>query len=254
MGCSHASSSGYDGVIGLQEGTGLFALPSPPRARTTVIGNGLLPGRFWPIDAQCRGPRTRPARRSGLRRRAGHSLAGRLAREKRVLALLEALRPLLGGRGAVQGSLRRRRSTRGRGWLPQPRGSRPQPPGAAGRTGSLGTGMAEIYGDQPRVRDRLAQRDSSDDPDRSPHRGRPARRSRGAMPSFVDLVRDGYNGFLTDTDAEIAPRAGPRSCKTSQPGEAFATHARAHSAQFTVEVHVDRLERLYGQVIDHHRA
>ena len=70
--------------------------------------------------------------------------------------------------------------------------------------------------------------------------------------SFRDLVRDGFNGFLVDTDAEIAGKlAAILHDETTR--RAFAANALSLSAQFTVEAHVDRLETLYRQVIDNRR-
>ncbi len=71
--------------------------------------------------------------------------------------------------------------------------------------------------------------------------------------SFSDLVRQGFNGYLADTDAEVADRLS-EILQDEASRRAFASNARELSAQFKIEAHVDRLEGLYRQVIDHHRA
>ena len=175
--------------------------------------------------------------------------AGRLAQEKRVLALLDALRPLLQANehckvllaGAGPAATQLAAAARAWGLDRQVLLAGPFPWELMPQIYTLAqvfatASLSEIH--PMTVIEALMC-------------GLPIVARRDA--SFVDLVRSGYNGFLADSDAEIAPRVAALLQDAALRHD-FAEHARALSAQFTVEAHVDRLEKLYRQVIDHHRA
>jgi len=215
----------------------------------TVIGNGASADRFDP-DRVTTADRQAMAAALGLDPADRVILyAGRLAEEKRVLALLGTLRPLLqadercklllAGAGPAAAQLAAAARVWGlsrqvllAGPLPWERMPQVYTLAHVFATASLSeihpmTLIEALMCGLPIV----VRRDAS----------------------FVDLVRNGYNGFLADSDEEIGPRVAA-ILQDAALHRGFAAQARALSAQFTVEAHVDRLERLYRQVIDVHRA
>jgi len=220
-----------------------------PALPTVVIGNGASAERFDP-------DRITVADGRGMAADLGLDpadqvilYAGRLGEEKRVLALLEGLRPLLEANecckvllaGAGPAATHLAAAARAWGLSRQVVLAGPLPWERMGQVYAISqvlatASLSEIH--PMTLIEALMV-------------GLPIVARRDA--SFVDLVRNGYNGFLADSDEEIGPRVAA-ILQDAALHRGFAAQARALSAQFTVEAHVDRLERLYRQVIDVHRA
>ena len=239
----------YDTAVCPSEKGRAYLASVVPALPTVVIGNGASAERF-DEDRITAADRKEMAAALGLDPADPVILyAGRLGEEKRVLALLEALRPVLqaherskvlfAGAGPARAELAAAARARGlsrqvllAGPLPWERMVEVYAISQVFATASLSeihpmTVIEAVMCGLPIV----ARRDAS----------------------FVDLVQNGYNGFLADSDAEIAPKVAA-ILQDAALRHDFAANARALSAQFTVEAHVDRLEKLYRQVIDHHRA
>ena len=234
-----------DAVICPSEKGRAYVASCLPASRTVVIGNGVSQKRFNPERVtQADRDRTRAA--LGIEPDDRVILyVGRLAQEKRVLGLLAALRPLLAadascravfvGAGPARDDL-----------------------AAAARAAGLGrqvllTGpvpwerMVELYAIAHVFTTASLSEVHPMTLIEAAMCGLPIVARRDV--SFVGLVKDGYNGFLVDSDRAIAGMlADILHDETTR--RAFASNARSLSAQFTVESHVDRLEELYRQVID----
>lgn len=240
--------NGYDVVVCPSTKGRDYVSSVLPAIRSAVIPNGVAAERFDP-------QRVSEADRDRVRAGLGIGPAdrvilyvGRLAQEKRVLPLLTALAPLLRadpqcravfvGAGPARDAL-----------------------AAAARAAGLGsqvlfTGpvaweqMAEIYA----MAHVFATASLSEVHPMTLIEavlcGLPVVARRDI--SFADTVKEGYNGFLADSDCEIADKVS-EILQDEAKQRVFACNARALSGQFTVEAHVDRLEALYRQVIIHHQ-
>ncbi len=67
--------------------------------------------------------------------------------------------------------------------------------------------------------------------------------------SYADLIREGVNGYMADTDRELAARieellADPKKHKK------FSEASLKHSQMFTADNHAKRMEKLYKKVIE----
>ncbi len=224
-----------------------FVTSVAPGLRAAVISNGVAAERF---DSE----RITLADRVRARAALGIGPAervilyvGRLAPEKRTLALFAALRPLLAaqpdcraafvGAGPARDELAAaarlaglERQTQLTGPIPWER-------------------MPEIYA----LADVFATASLSEI-----HPMTLIEAALGGLPvvarrdaGLCDLVIDGFNGFLVDSDAEIAGRLATVLDDAST-RRVFGENARALAQRFTVEAHVDRLETLYRQVIHHY--
>lgn len=69
--------------------------------------------------------------------------------------------------------------------------------------------------------------------------------------SYTELIEDGYNGYLTDSDEQLAGRVA-RILEDDAALQTFSQHGRIISARFTAESHVKKCEALYRQVIERH--
>ena len=237
--------AGHDAVICPSEKGRAYVASCLPALRTAVIGNGVSGERF---DVERVTQVARDRVRAALGIDPAHRVilcVGRLAQEKRVLALFEALRPLLHahadccaafvGSGPARGALHA--ATQRAGLDRQVLLTGPVAWERMVEIYSIAhvfvtVSLSEIH---PMTLIEAAMC------------GLPIVARRDI--SFCDLVREGFNGFLVDTDAEIAGKlAAILDNDTTQ--RTFAGNARSLSAQFTIELHVDRLEALYRQVID----
>ena len=239
----------YDLAICPSEKGRAYLTACAPALPVAVIGNGASAERFDP-DRVTAADRQAMAAALGLDPADQVILyAGRLAQEKRVLALLEALRPLLqanqrckvlltgAGPSATQlAAAARAWGLRGQVLLAGPLPWTRMPQVYAIATVFATASLSEIH-PMTAIEALMA--------------GLPIVARRDI--SFAGLVQNGYNGFLADGDEEIAPRVAA-ILQDAALRRDFAAHARALSAQFTVEAHVDQLERLYRQVIENHRA
>lgn len=70
-------------------------------------------------------------------------------------------------------------------------------------------------------------------------------------PGCTDLVLDGVNGFLVDSDADVAGRLAA-ILHDDALRQFLAENAKALAPRLTIEAHVDRLETLYRTVARHH--
>ena len=238
--------TGYDAVVCPSEKGRAYVASCLPALHTAVIGNGVSQERFNP-------ERVTQADRDRARAALGIEPAdrvilfvGRLAQEKRVLALLAALQPLLAadagcrvvfvGAGPARDELVAAARAAGldrqvllTGPVPWERIVELYAIAHAFATASL----SEVH---PMTLIEAAMC------------GLPIVARRDI--SFVGLVRDGYNGFLVDSDRAIAGKlAAILQDETKQ--RALALNALTLSGQFTIEAHVDQLEALYRQVITH---
>jgi 1,2-diacylglycerol 3-alpha-glucosyltransferase len=68
--------------------------------------------------------------------------------------------------------------------------------------------------------------------------------------SFVDLVKDGYNGYLVDSDRQIAERLSSILSDENKLLK-FSRNGLTLSEQFDAKTQVQRLESLYRQVVAH---
>ncbi|MGE5603673.1 MAG: glycosyltransferase [Nitrososphaerales archaeon] len=218
-----------------------------PGAATTIIPNGVLPEHFCPTS-RLRAARAEGRAALGIGAEAPVVLyAGRLAPEKRVVALLQALCPILAADPTVAAVF--------------------VGPGPQGRTlASFGNAMG--VGDQillvgPAAWEEMPRFYALADvfATASLSEVHPMTLIEAAAcglpavarddPGMCDLVLDGYNGFLVDSDASITARlatllydAGTR--------RAFGRNAACLAARLTVGAHVDRLEALYRRAIEIH--
>ncbi|MBU0495820.1 MAG: glycosyltransferase [Chloroflexi bacterium] len=215
-----------------------------PHARTVIIGNGVCPTRFRP-DLLTDAEKAQARHTLGLSPSDKVILfVGRLAPEKRVVELLRALTPLLQTHPHVKamfvgGGPSQNRMIRAAG-------------GNDLRDQVLFPGYVE-WEQMPRVYAMAGVFVTASLSEVHPITvieaamcGRPivARRD----DSYLDLVRDGYNGYLVDADSQIAARVWEILNDEAQ-WRAFSRNALALSAGFSVEVHVDRVESLYEQVL-----
>jgi len=69
--------------------------------------------------------------------------------------------------------------------------------------------------------------------------------------SFVDLIRDGVNGYLVDTDEELGTRVAELLDDKTKLAQ-FAKAAGAIAKTFSAENHVSRMERLYQKVMQYY--
>jgi 1,2-diacylglycerol 3-alpha-glucosyltransferase len=214
-----------------------------PHIHTTVIGNGVSKSRF------CPGPLTREEK-DGKRKRYGIRSSdrviiyvGRMAKEKRVEQLLDALTPLLRqhpqykalfvGRGPAYERLSQAAKRRGlfeqvifTGYVEWEQMHKLYSIADVFVTASL----SEVH---PMT---LIEASLS---------GLPiiARRDDG----YVNLVRDDYNGYLTDTDQELAERLSEILSNESRLME-FSRNGLTLSDESNAETHVQKIEALYQQV------
>ena len=66
--------------------------------------------------------------------------------------------------------------------------------------------------------------------------------------SYSDLVQDDYNGYLVDSDQELAERLSDLLSDEARLPE-FSRNGLTLSDQFNSETHVERIESLYQQVL-----
>jgi 1,2-diacylglycerol 3-alpha-glucosyltransferase len=234
-----------DAVICPSEKGRAYVASCIPASRTVVIGNGVSQERFNPEQAT-QADRDRARAALGIEPEDRVILyVGRLAQEKRVLALLAALRPLLAadagcrvvfvGTGPARDELAA--AMRAAGLDRQALLTGPVP----------WERMVELYA----IAHVFATASLSE-----VHPMTLIEATMCGLPivarrdvSFVGLVRDGYNGFLVDSDRAIAGKlAEILQDETKQ--RSFAHNALTLSGQFTIEAHVDKLEALYRQVIN----
>jgi len=238
--------AGYDAVVCPSEKGRAYVASCVPAMRTTVIANGVSQERFNP-ERVTQADRDRARAALGIEPEDRIILyVGRLAQEKRVLALLAALQPLLAA------DARSRVVFVGAG--PARDGLAAVARAAGHDRQVLLTGpvpwerMVELYA----IAHAIATASLSEI-----HPMTLIEASMCGLPivarrdvSFVGLVRDGYNGFLVDSDCAIAGKlAEILQDETKQ--RSFAHNALTLSGQFTIEAHVDKLEALYRQVITH---
>jgi 1,2-diacylglycerol 3-alpha-glucosyltransferase len=215
-----------------------------PGICTAVIGNGAS-GKRFSLEGITDADRNRARTTFGIETSDRVILyVGRLAQEKRVLALFEALRPLLyahnGCRAVFVGSGPAREALE---MAVHEAGLEQQ---------VLFTGlinwerMPELYA----IAHAFATASLSE-----VHPMTLIEAVMCGLPivarqdvSFVDLVKDGYNGFLVDSDRGIAGKLWEILQDETKQG-AFAHNARTLSGHFTIEAHVDKLEALYRQVL-----
>jgi 1,2-diacylglycerol 3-alpha-glucosyltransferase len=216
-----------------------------PGVPSEVVPNGIASGRFC---AACADPTTRATGRRALGIEAGAGVvlyAGRLAPEKRVVELLQAVRPLLvadpsarlifvgaGSQAALLAKLAGGLEVGGQvvltGGVPWQDMPRVYALADVFATASL----SEIH---PMT---LIEAVSS---------GLPvvARRD----PGIDGLILDGWNGFLVDSDADITVRLA--ALLDDEPTrQRFSQHAAAVAAGLSIGAHVDCLEALYRRTIE----
>ncbi len=210
---------------------------------TVVVGNGVRKGRFRPDLSDREKARTR----QGLGVRAGDWVlmyVGRIGPEKRVSQLLAALRPLLHGSSRYKlvlvgggPSLRRLKK-----WVREN--------GLAEQvifTGPVAwERMPRLYA----VAQVLVTASLSE-----VHPLTLIEAAMCGLPSVVrrddayaDLVKDGYNGYQVDTDAEI-PRRVADILEDEAERRRLARNALALSEPFSAQTHLDRLESLYRRLL-----
>ncbi len=220
-----------------------------PAARTAVIPNGVAAARFdlGRFSEADRG-RARAALGIGPAERV-ILYAGRLAAEKRVLALFAALRPLLAAHPDCRAVFV------GAGPARDKIAAAARVAGLARQTFLTGPipweRMTEIYA----IADVFVTASLSEIHPMTVIEaalcGLPvvARRDAG----LAGLVFDGSNGFLVDSDVELAGRLAA-ILDDAAARRMFGENARALAQRFTVEAHVDRLEALYQQIIHHRKG
>jgi 1,2-diacylglycerol 3-alpha-glucosyltransferase len=71
--------------------------------------------------------------------------------------------------------------------------------------------------------------------------------------AYAGLVRDDYNGYLVDSDQQIADRAA-EILDDEAKRLRLARNGLLLSEEFTAERHVERLETLYQQVLGYSSA
>lgn len=238
--------AGYDGLICPSAKMQTYVAAFMPSLRAVVIGNGVLRESFDP-ERLTEADRARTRTALGLDPCDRVILyVGRIAPEKRVMVLFDALRPLLAGcerykalfvgSGPAQEELAKAVHRAG-----------------LGRQARL-TGLVswERMGELYAIAHAFATASLSE-----VHPMTLIEAATCGLPivarrddAFTDLVKDGYNGFLVDSDHAIAEKLSELLRDETQQ-RAFTRNARTLSDQFTIEAHVDKLEALYRQVITH---
>lgn len=237
---------GYDTLVCPSEKMRIYLARFLPGSRATLIGNGVSRERFAPAHAE---------ETMGVRRALGIGPAekvilyvGRLAQEKRVLELLQAVAPLL----------RREHSYR---ILFVGAGPARDRLAAAVRQADLESQVL-LMGpvEWERISDVYALADAFVTASLSEIHpmtliealacGLPIVARRDL--ALAGLVQDGYNGFLVGDDAAIALRLSDILGDDGK-RQTLADNARAFSARHTVQKHADQLEALYRQLIDRRR-
>jgi 1,2-diacylglycerol 3-alpha-glucosyltransferase len=215
-----------------------------PASKTVVLGNGVSRARFSP-------QRLTPAERAKLRHTLGLEASdklmlcvGRLAQEKRVLELLEALAPLLRqhleykiifvGGGPLDGQMRALAHSRNvaqqiilTGYIPWEK-------------------MRNIYA----LADLFVTASLSEVHPmtliEATMCGLPIVARRDA--SYADLVQEGYNGHLAATDLQLTELVAGLFQDDAK-RYAFSHHALIRAEEFTSDKHVERCEALYQEVL-----
>ena len=165
--------TGYDVVVCPSEKGRAYVASCVPEMPTAVIGNGVSREGFN-LERVTEDDRDRARAALGIDPAERVVLfVGRLAQEKRVLALLAALQPLLAADAGCRAVFVGTGPCAGRPGGRSTRG-RPRPAGAAHGSGRLGADGRDLR-DRPRVRHRLTQRGAPDDAHRGGH-VRPAHR------------------------------------------------------------------------------
>jgi len=215
-----------------------------PGVRTVVVGNAADGDRFGPgrLSGQ-----EREQVRSGLGLGLSDRVilyAGRLGREKRVVELLYALAPLLSGDARCKALFA---------------GGGPLREALLGAAKRLGVERQVIlagpvpWEDMPAVyaaADLFVTASLSENHPMTCLEamacGLPivARRDEGT----AGLVQDGATGYLAGSDPEIAERAR-NLLEDEAKRRAFAENAAAWAGMFSVEMHVDRIEGVYREVV-----
>jgi glycosyltransferase involved in cell wall biosynthesis len=66
--------------------------------------------------------------------------------------------------------------------------------------------------------------------------------------SYVDLIQDGYNGYLVDSDRQIAERLSEILSDETKLLQ-FSENSVIVSDRFNAETHVEKIESLYQQIL-----
>ena len=215
-----------------------------PQIQTAVIGNGVCKSRF------CPNPLTSEEKERKRKAFGIHSsdkviiYVGRMAKEKRARQLLDALTPLLQehprykallvGSGPAFGYMVNATKIRGLS-------------GQVIFTGYVDWAqMHELYS----IADIFVTASLSE-----VHPMTLIEASMCGLPivarrddSYAGLVQDDYNGYLVESDQELAERLSGILCDEVRLTE-FSGNGQALSAQFNSETHVERIESLYQQVL-----
>lgn len=235
--------AGYDALVCPSTKARDYVRSFAPHIRTVVIENGISPARL--------GPSLTGVERSQVRKALGIRptdkvilYAGRIGREKRVLELLDALTPLLRNHPHFRALLvgcgpsfkRVRKAVRERTLG-----------GQVILTGTVAWAeMHKLYS----VADVFVTASLSEVHPMSLIEasmcGLPivARRDDG----YAGLVQDGRNGYLVDSDRDIAARV-LEILSDEATRRRFSREGLALSTRFTAEAHATRLESLYQQVL-----
>lgn len=215
-----------------------------PASKTVVIGNGVSNIRFSP-------QRLSADERANLRRSLGLEASdkvllfvGRLAQEKRVLELLDALAPLLQQHSDYKAMFV------GGGPLDKQMHILAYNHAIAGQVCLTGyipwEEMNKIYA----LADLFVTASHSEVHPmtliEAEMCGLPIIARRDA--SYADLVQDGYNGCLTDTDAQLAEQVAAL-LRDKAKRQAFSQHALFAAKELTSEKYAERCEALYQKVI-----
>ncbi len=235
---------GCDRVICPSEKGRAYVAACAPELPTVVIGNGVSQ-EWFRLDWVTQENRDRACAGLGIDSTDRVILyVGRLAQEKRVLALFDALRPLLCADAGCRALFV---------------GAGPERDALADAARAAGLNqqmllpgvvdwerMVEIYA----ISDAFVTASLSEI-----HPMTLIEAAMCGLPivarrdiSFSGLVLDGSTGFLVDSDREIAGKLAV-ILQNEMTRRDFAANAQALSAQFTVEAHVDWLEGLYQQFI-----
>ena len=212
-----------------------------PDVNTIVIPNGVAAGRFDLTQVtQADRDRARAAVGVGPAERV-ILYVGRIAPEKRVWALFEALRPLLVARPDYRAVFV--------GSGPQ-RDALAAAARAAGLSGQIVLAGPVAWAQMPALYATAHVFATASLSEVHPMTlleaatcGLPIVARRDT--SLAGLVLDGFNGFLTDSDGEIAERLA-MLLQNDPTRRTFAANAQTLAARFTVESHVDRLEAVYA--------